>query len=246
MCGVSQGISVNGQQLTGSMMGGFGSGRVGWRPTVEGTAALVLGAEALVRPVKQALRERGLGAIPEGRWLEVPASRWSWSRDGASWAEVEFALRLGARTGEARLRYDIDHLSRPTGRQDYSVTLVATPCRFGGLRWWWLCPATGRRVAKLYLPNGGQWFLSRGRGAYPLVYASQSEDRIGRAHRRAARIHRRLGGEARAACAPPPQKPKGMRWRTYERLVAELDRARAALDEACLAGAARLLARCKG
>jgi hypothetical protein len=175
--------------------------------------------------------------------LDVPPSRWCWSRDGAPWAEVEFALRLGARAGEAHLRYDIEHLTRPTGRQDYRVVLVATPCRFGGLRWWWLCPATGRRVAKLYLPNGAQRFLSR--GAYGLVYASQAEDRIARAHRRAARIHRRLGSDVRVACGPPPQKPKWMRWRTYGRLAAELDHARAALDEAFLAGAARLLARCR-
>jgi hypothetical protein len=57
-----------------------------------------------------------------------------------------------------------------TGSQHYPVSMVTTPCLFGGSRWWWVCPATGRRVGKLYLPNGGARFLSRGLGACQLAY----------------------------------------------------------------------------
>ena len=89
----------------------------------------------------------------------------------------------------------------------------------GGLHWWWGCPETGRRYAKLYLPNGGRRFLSR--GAYGLVYASQAEDAIMRAHRRAARVHGRLGSD--------------------ERLVAQLDEAETALNKAHIDGALRIL-----
>jgi hypothetical protein len=45
---------------------------------------------------------------------------------------------------------------------DYKVSLAVTRPRFGGLRWWFLCPlivngrACGRRVGKLYLPPGGR------------------------------------------------------------------------------------------
>ena len=48
-------------------MGGLGSGRPGRRATVEGTAALVLDAAAVVRAFREALR-RGApgGAVPEG------------------------------------------------------------------------------------------------------------------------------------------------------------------------------------
>jgi AAA domain len=48
------------------------------------------------------------------------------------------------------------------------------------VRWWWICPATGRRVSKLYLPNGGVRFLSHGPGAYRLAYASQRHGRLDR------------------------------------------------------------------
>jgi hypothetical protein len=150
-------------------------------------------------------------------------------------------VRLGPDWGAARLRYDIRHLTCATGPQHQTVALTTTPCRFGGLRWWWRCPETGRRCAKLYLPNGGLRFL--GRAAHGLAYASQREDAIARAHRRAARVHRKLGSDERLAGAPAPPRPRGMRRVTYGRLVAELWEAEDALGEAFLAGAARLLAR---
>ena len=116
---------------------------------------------------------------------------------------------------------------------------TTTPCRFGGLRWWWRCPETDGRCAKLFLPNGGRRFLSR--GAYGLAYASQSEDAIMRAHRRAARVHGRLGSDERLACAPAPPRPRGMRQRTYDGLLAQLGEAETALNKAHLDGALRLL-----
>ena len=148
-------------------------------------------------------------------------------------------LRLGPDWGAATLRFEIAHLSRATGAQTQTVALTTTPCRLGGLRWWWRCPETGARCAKLYLPNGGTRFLSR--AAYGLAYASRAEDAILRAHRRAACVHRRLGSDAHLAGAPAPPRPRGMRRVTYERLVAELDAARRALDRAFLEGAARIL-----
>jgi hypothetical protein len=57
--------------------------------------------------------------------------------------------------------YDIAHVSRSTGPQVQRVAIVGEPCHFGGAQWFWLCPATGRRVRNLYLPNGGTRFLSR-------------------------------------------------------------------------------------
>ncbi len=207
---------------------------------MEGTGALVLDAMALVRDFRaELLRAAPGGAVPEGRWVDLPERRWLWRRGGEPWAEAEVGLRLGPDWGVAHLRYDIEHLTRRTGARTQTVVLITTPCRLGGLRWWWRCPQTGARCAKLYLPNGGWRFLSR--AAYGLAYASQAEDAVLRAHRRAARIHRRLGSDERLANAPPPPRPKGMRRVTYDRLVAELDEARRALDDAFLEGAIRIL-----
>jgi hypothetical protein len=207
---------------------------------VEGTGALVLDAMALVRPAREALRRVVPGfAIPQDRWLDLPEGRVAWRRGGEPWAEVHVGLRLGPDWGAATLRFDVEHLTRRTGAQTQTVALTTTPCRLGGRRWWWRCPKTGRRCAKLYLPNGGRRFLSR--AAYGLAYASQAENAVVRAHRRAGRIHRELGSDERLAGAPAPPAPKGMRHVTYERLVVELDEAGRALDRAFLVGAARIL-----
>ncbi len=101
-------------------------------------------------------------------------------------------------------------------------------------------PGHGRRTAKLYLPVAGARFLSR--QAYGLAYASQREDEVARAHRRAARLHGLLGSPRRSAFGGTLPKPKWMRWPTYERLSAELETIDAALEEATERMAARLLA----
>ena len=42
-----------------------------------------------------------------------------------------------------------------------TVRLTFTRPNYGGKRWWMLCPVSGRRVGKLYLPPGGDVFASR-------------------------------------------------------------------------------------
>jgi hypothetical protein len=50
---------------------------------------------------------------------------------------------------------------------DYPVELTSTRPRYGGLRWWFVCPLVvrgctcERRVGKLYLPPGGRYFGCR-------------------------------------------------------------------------------------
>jgi hypothetical protein len=101
----------------------------------------------------------------------------------------------------------------------YRVWLTTTRPQFGGSRYWFLCPSTGRRAAKLYLPLGGHRFLSR--AAYRLGYASQPETIGDRLTRKARKIIRRMGFDPNEWEVPP--KPKRMRWRTYERLVERIE-----------------------
>ena len=62
---------------------------------------------------------------------------------------------------------------------DYHVETVTTPCYFGGVRMWFICPLVkdgipcGRRVGKLYLPPGGKYFGCR--TCYNLTYRSCQE-----------------------------------------------------------------------
>ncbi|HEX2108928.1 MAG TPA: hypothetical protein VHF70_06600 [Rubrobacteraceae bacterium] len=95
------------------------------------------------------------------------------------------------------------------------VPLSWTACTFGGERPWFVCPGAGcdRRVAVLYGP--GKHFLCR--HCYDLVYESQRENAMDRALHKAQSIRKRLGGSANMM-EPFPEKPKGMHWKTYERL----------------------------
>jgi hypothetical protein len=63
-------------------------------------------------------------------------------------------------------------------RQDfrYPIEMTPVPCRFGGLRYWFICPAVKngvpcrQRVLKLYLPPGAVYFACR--CCYELTYRS--------------------------------------------------------------------------
>ena len=95
------------------------------------------------------------------------------------------------------------------------VPFTSTDCTFGKWRVWFVCPGQdcGRRVGKLYL--AGKYFLCR--HCHDLTYQSRLEDPAGRARLRAQRMRERLGGDG-SLWEPFPEKPKGMRWSTYERL----------------------------
>jgi hypothetical protein len=135
-----------------------------------------------------------------------------------------------------RLRYSMaDHW---TGEQlEISDTINLTTSRpyFGGIRWWFVCPRSRRRVRKLYLPLGGRHFWSR--WAYRLGYASQGETVYDRALRRTRKLTVRLGGDP--ADDTYPDKPKRMRWTTYNRLMDKLVAADRLSDQRLIMLAAR-------
>jgi hypothetical protein len=122
------------------------------------------------------------------------------------------------------------------------------PCRFGGVRPYFVCPGVvsgiicRRRVAKLY--GAGAHFLCR--HCYRLAYASQREDRYDRALRRANSIRVRLGGEPGMA-SQFPARPKGMHQQTYERLQSAVLNAEILAEERLGIALARLVGvdRCK-
>lgn len=88
--------------------------------------------------------------------------------------------------------------------------LAWTSCNFGGSRPWFVCPGEGcaRHVAILYGPESGQLLC---RHCCDLVYASQREDQIDRAKRRAEKARWRL--------PPSGTRPKGMHHTTFLKLT---------------------------
>jgi hypothetical protein len=180
-------------------MGGYGSGRHGARPTIESTASYILDIKTLAPAFRR-------GSCLQG------SIRFG---DGAFVVDVTVDLR-----NEWNCVIELTHRSRNVwdGEQRTiigKIQLTRTQPTFGGHRWWFLCPKTGQRTTKLFLPRGGRHFWSR--RAYGLGYRSQREDRFSRLQRRAAALNRELGGEGWSTWDFPPTKPKGMRWRTYVR-----------------------------
>src|SRR6187397_2323921 len=98
-------------------------------------------------------------------------------------------------------------------------SLYARPQPFGGLRWWFICPRSGRRAAKLHMPLGAYQFASR--KAYRLPYCSQRADAPERLRSRAIKLRQQLG-DAEGDIGDGIIKPKWMRWRTFDRKADKL------------------------
>ncbi len=123
---------------------------------------------------------------------------------------------------------------------DYRVALTTTVPPFGGVRWRFVCPRTGRLADKLYLPPGADRFASR--AAFRMSYLSQRNGPMSRAQSGEARVVRKLGATYERPNTPQPPRPKWMRRKTYDRLCAELEWWQGAHDAAFIAETERFLA----
>jgi hypothetical protein len=142
------------------------------------------------------------GLLKPGHW-----GRWQWTRNGGAVASIQM------RAEHSRVILIYNH-SRG-GDEQYPVRIERTACHLGGSRAWFICPALGcgRRVAVLY---GSGTFACR--HCHQLAYASSREDVGDRAMRRADRLRARLGWQP-GVVNEEGDKPKWMRWRTFERLT---------------------------
>ncbi len=132
-----------------------------------------------------------------------------WSRGGEETGKISYTvlpdgLRLSYRT-------------RRYGDEDWTSTeedirFAWTDTAFGGRRRWFVCPSCWRNCRILY---GGTYF--RCRRCHRLTYESQYEAPWQRALTRAQNTRVKLGGSGSMDDLFPP-KPRGMHWRTYERL----------------------------
>ena len=179
-------------------MGGYNSGRHGGKRTTDDMHILD------IRKIQRA------GLLKPGRSFS-----WQWTRGGNKIAAID----MRADTDRVTLIYR----SRSNGDEwqdmNYPVRLAWTHCNYGGQRAWWLCPAVGcgRRVA---LPYGGKVYACR--HCHRMAYRTQREQPHDRAGSRAETIRKRLGWDA-GILNLPGGKPKGMHWRTFERLQAAHD-----------------------
>lgn len=191
-------------------MGGVGSGgsRYGGRSTTESSCELSL---AFLRDY---------GALNAGSGSSG-TSRWT-SR-GRQVASIGWRTEMRD-VPQLTLHYTYTPEGGTPQQVSESFPLSPTPLHFGGVRWWMRCRC-GRRVAKIYKPGFAHLF--RCRHCYRVPFASQNETAEWRAYRRAQKLVARIDAKFAKNLVPadyldgyyPPPKPKGMRWRTYERLV---------------------------
>ena len=181
-------------------MGGYGSGRRSGRPTTD---------DGLTLDLLCLLEQRRL--VPG---LALAGSlTWTNTRTEAYVGSLGYESDLGAERGCMRLSYTTSRGNGDKHDLDYSIELETTPQPFGGRRWWFLCPRTGERVAKLHLPPSALTFASR--KAYRLAYRSQRETACDRARSRAFKLRARLGAGGGIGDVVP--RPKGMHLSTYDR-----------------------------
>jgi hypothetical protein len=86
---------------------------------------------------------------------------WTNTSTGERVGSIGYEAHLGQESGRVRLKYTTTRWDGEKRESDYWIELETAPQPLGGRRWWFVCPRTGRRAAKLYLPSGAFTFASR-------------------------------------------------------------------------------------
>lgn len=174
------------------------------RVTVESSISL---------PVHRVVAERAAKG-----WIRFRGS-WQWTRTLYSGetnkSVIGYSVEITPADGRGKLRLNFTCNGEAI---EQTIRLEAMPRHYGGVQWYGRCPQTGDRASKLYLPPGGKRFLSR--RAYRLAHAIQNESKAGRhCARRWAIIRKKLKSDLPDGW----DKPKWMRWRTFDRITAQLE-----------------------
>ena len=186
-------------------MGGVGSGkyfRHSARDTVESRRAID------VRKLKKD------GCLEPGKFFTQKWTYW----DGATSSTINIRVEIG--------KLFLEYQTKEYHEKEWSnvvepISLDWSPCHFGRDRPWFVCPSRScrKRSAKLFSGRGG--YLCR--KCQNLAYESTRENDGFRAMSRAQAIRIKLGGSG-SLHSPFPDKPKGMHWRTYEKMAGDAHR----------------------
>ena len=128
------------------------------------------------------------------------------------WAVMNAVTGIQRRSAEqwVAVWVESDHLlvrQADTNLQLERIDILRTPCTFGGSRPWLSCPGCQSRVGVLYVAGE----RIRCRRCIGAAYRSQRLDECSRSWQRQRRIEARLGENQ--------NRPPGMHWGTYERLL---------------------------
>jgi hypothetical protein len=118
------------------------------------------------------------------------------------------------------------------GRFLQQIALASRPRYHGGRQFFFVCPVTGGLATVLWKPPGASRFCSRQAWGRQVAYRSQFLDRDSRAHYGQSKINSRLCsiGKFDPDDWKFPPKPRGMRWKTYNRYEEKFDNYEEILD----------------
>ena len=146
-------------------MGGYGSGRHGYRPIVE----------YAVKLDSYNLQRKGILSTKTIGFVYHPLS-WVNTSTGESDGSIGFSANY--QTDQMTLTYTCKVRGEEHQVKEV-ISLYRQKTNFGGSRFLFLCTGCGKRTAKLYLPSGGIYF--RCRRCYNLTYFSSNESHKGEA-----------------------------------------------------------------
>ncbi|WHZ20719.1 MAG: hypothetical protein OJF55_002868 [Rhodanobacteraceae bacterium] len=176
----------------------------GWRPHLE--SALCLNLQTLFK--RSAIWP---GCDTSGGW------QWTDNYTGEQTGSIGYRAKLGNDEGELTLNYVVG-----TGDErsviECHIWLVTRPCYYGGRRWYFVCPYTGRHARKLYKWPGIEKFCHREAIRPKPTYASQRVGGLDRVYAQRWALRRKLGDHD-SDLFGEPYKPKWMRWRTFQRYL---------------------------
>ncbi len=205
-------------------------GLLAWRTEMPRNRERVCLQDGLKLNLCQLIRQ---GLVQRGRYSAPVGVRWTHSY----WGEVASGTISADLTGhQGWLQICIGNLNQ-------RIRLACEPRHFGGVQWYFVCPARNRLASVLWKPSGATKFCSRQTWQRQVAYQSQFSDATGRAHLGQARIKARLIRDLDPDDWDLPPKPKWMRWRTYDRYTERHDHYAAILDYGCAALVAKWMNR---
>lgn len=167
-------------------MGGYGSGRRSDQPSTDECLRLSLS------------QFKARGMLKRGC---MGRREFVWSSDGEVMARATVTVDIDCL--EPHPQITITGYG-PRRAIDCKLQLVSAPMRFGGERWYAVCPITSRRCTTLVLPPGRSRFASvQGWG---VAYGSQREAPIYRAYRAVEKAERRLHGLSKYTRKPTRER----------------------------------------
>jgi hypothetical protein len=180
----------------------------------------------MARPRKRVRLEDGLKLDINGLIRDGAAKIGELRRRTILWRGSPSRNEAASAFVEADLRAELQGwLTVNLGQIRQRIQLCALKRHFGGVQWYFICPATACRASVLWMPSGSNLFLSRGAWGRQVAYATQFVGSFDRALSAAQRIRNDLGGpQYRSILDGVPPKPKWMRSTTYDEIVRRHER----------------------